>query len=290
MIAAYERSWAVVSRNPVSSCAKACMVSLQIEVRESHMKQMIRLVVAAMFVAVAQQTCASVVIASTRVIYPAGDREVTIRLTNKGNTPVLVQAWLDNGEMAELPTKIAVPFILTPPIFRMEPDKGQALRLRYTGEPLAKDKETMFWLNVLEVPPKDKAAAEANAVRMVIRTRIKVLFRPEALPGKAKTAPAKLTWSIVRHGNGYALKASNATPYFVNLGAVSLNIADRHFDAGQGYVAPYGAEYFPIKAMTSVQGVSAEVEYNSLDDRGESKENKKEIETNDSVIRPIPSK
>lgn len=36
---------------------------------------------------------ANVVIAGTRVIYPADQREVTLRLDNRGELPALVQVW-----------------------------------------------------------------------------------------------------------------------------------------------------------------------------------------------------
>ena len=48
-----------------------------------------------------------------------------------------------------------MPFTMVPPLFRLDPKKGQMLRIVYTQEPLATDKETLFWLNVLEVPPRD---------------------------------------------------------------------------------------------------------------------------------------
>ena len=40
---------------------------------------------------------ASVVVEGTRVVYPANEREVTVRMNNKGHGPVLMQAWVDRG-------------------------------------------------------------------------------------------------------------------------------------------------------------------------------------------------
>ncbi|HTV87243.1 MAG TPA: fimbria/pilus periplasmic chaperone [Dyella sp.] len=230
---------------------------------------------AAFLMAVALQAHAGVVISTTRVVYQANDKEETVKLNNEGTLPLLVQAWLDSGDINASPAQIAVPFTLTPPMFRMDPGKGQALRLRYTGEPLPKDKETLFWLNVLEVPPKDKTTADTNALRMAIRTRIKVMFRPKGLPGSAKDAPGALTWNVVREGDGYALKASNASPYFVNLATVALSVAGKTLDAGQGYVAPSGVALFPVKDLSSAPGASADVQYVSIDDYGTKTENKK---------------
>jgi chaperone protein EcpD len=77
---------------------------------------------------------ASVVINNTRIIYPQNDREVTVRLESKNQAPVLLQAWLDNGDEHSTPDLAGIPFVATPPVFRMEPGKQQVVRLAYTGE------------------------------------------------------------------------------------------------------------------------------------------------------------
>lgn len=120
----------------------------------------------------ALQAQASVVIASTRVIYPAQEREVTIKLSNDGRTPALVQSWLDDGSITDAPETLKVPFVLTPAIFRVDPGKGQTLRLIHTKESMPQDKESMYWLNVLEVPPKAQAGEDANRLQLAFRTRI----------------------------------------------------------------------------------------------------------------------
>ncbi|MDP1293960.1 fimbria/pilus periplasmic chaperone, partial [Klebsiella variicola] len=39
------------------------------------------------------------------------------------------------------PTSSKAPFVLSPPVSRIDPSKGQSLRLMFTGAPLASDKE-----------------------------------------------------------------------------------------------------------------------------------------------------
>src|SRR6218665_4119860 len=98
---------------------------------------------------------ASVVIDGTRVVYPEGKSEVTVRMTNEGKDPKLVQIWIDDGDRQVSPEKISVPFVVLTPIFRMDPNKGQSARIQYTGsKQLPADKESVFWLNVLEIPAK----------------------------------------------------------------------------------------------------------------------------------------
>lgn len=213
---------------------------------------------------------ASVVVAGTRVIFPGQDREVTVRLTNNGDTPALVQAWLDDGNADTPPDQMDVPFTVTPAMFRLDSSKGQALRLIYTQEPLAQDKETMYWLNVLEVPPKAQGENDdVNKLQLAFRTRIKVLFRPKGLAGKASESAALVRWDVVRaEGNGYALKATNPTPYFVNLSQVKLNQAGKAYDAGVGFVPPNDSQLFPIIGLTAPPGAGAEVDYISISDFG----------------------
>src|SRR5215831_16325781 len=72
---------------------------------------------------------AAIIVDGTRVVYPAAKREVTINIHNSSETPSLVQAWLDSGDPRSKPGEAKVPFVLTPPLFRLDPTKVQSLRL-----------------------------------------------------------------------------------------------------------------------------------------------------------------
>lgn len=156
----------------------------------------------------------SVVISGTRVIYPATEREVTVMMENKGSMPVLIQSWVDNGDPTSTPDTATAPFVLTPPINRVNAGKGQTLRIRYTGEVLPQDKESIFYLNVLEIPPTVKGElAEKNMLSMAFRSRLKLFYRPQKLIKNASEAPEKVVWK--RQGN--KVTAHNATPYHVTV-------------------------------------------------------------------------
>jgi chaperone protein EcpD len=109
---------------------------------------------------------ASVVLAGTRVIYPEKEREVTLKLTNEGTSPALVQAWVDDGNANATPDEAKSPFTLVPPLFRLDPKKGQTLRIIYLREPLPSDRESLFWLNVLEVPPLGAAISMLRSIAL----------------------------------------------------------------------------------------------------------------------------
>lgn len=132
------------------------------------MKSMARLALVSCAIALlslqALPSHAGVIIHGTRVVYHAEQQEVIVRLENKGSRPALVQSWLDAGDRLSTPANAQAPFTLSPPIFRIEPHQQQALRLRYSGDPIPTDRESLFWLNVLEVPPTAADAAQKNQI------------------------------------------------------------------------------------------------------------------------------
>ncbi len=169
---------------------------------------------------ISDQALASIVITGTRVIYHQDDKEVSVQMKNVGASPVLIQSWVDNGDANATPENIQTPYIITPPVNRVDAGKGQTLRLSLTNPGVfADDRESVSWLNVLEIPAKTKEKTELNTLQMAFRTRIKLFYRPAGLKGDANEAVKSLSWSV---SNGQ-LKASNPTPYNVSLVTVTVN-------------------------------------------------------------------
>lgn len=213
---------------------------------------------------------ASVVINGTRVVYPAQDKDVTIKFGNEGTKPSLVQVWLDAGDEKSTPDTAKVPFTIASPIFRLDPSKGQAVRVMYTGEPLPTDKESLFWVNMLEVPPKAENNDGRNLLQFAFRTRIKLFFRPAGLPGDAGAAPDKLIWKLAagEGGHGVALQVSNPTPYYVSFAHVGLKVGDKSIVGDGGMVAPNASATFPVKELSSRPSGDVQVQITTINDFG----------------------
>jgi chaperone protein EcpD len=236
------------------------------------MKKSLWLVSGLMFaLSLAGSASANVIINGTRVIYPGNAREVSVKLDNNGTDPALVQAWLDSGNPKVTPDKSDAPFVLTPPITRIEPKKGQTLRVMYTGQPLPQDHESVFWLNMLEVPPMPKGEAAKNYVQLAFRSRIKVFFRPSGLKGLADDAPKQLHFRVVptEGGQGFSLECSNPTQYHVSFASAGVMVAGQLFvfDKG-GMIAPNAKAAFPLKGLSSMPAAGTEVDFTTINDYG----------------------
>lgn len=214
---------------------------------------------------------AGIVITGSRVVYPAKEREVSIKMTNNAEEPSLVQAWVDKGDSKLTPDKADGPFLVTPPITRVEPKKGQTLRLVYTGdEATLKNQESVFWLNVLDVPPmpKDKSA---NFMQVAVRSRLKIFYRPEGLPGSQAESAQGLKWSVVQSAGGYGLRASNAGAFNVSLASAALTTNGQTYQVDPDnvkMVPPGGSVELLLQKLKTPPGAGSKISYAWINDWG----------------------
>ena len=216
------------------------------------------------------QATAGVVVNGTRVVYPAAKREVTISLQNSGESPSLVQAWLDAGDVHSKPGESKVPFVLTPPLFRLDPSKMQSLRLVYTHDPLPADRESLFWLNVLDIPPRAAANADRpNQLELAFKHRMKVFFRPTGLTGSAADAPARLTWKLLaKDGKLTGIQANNPTAYHVSLTQLTATVGSHPLTIKADMVDPFASRSFNLPGPATTPSGAVTIEYWFVNDYG----------------------
>lgn len=244
----------------------------------SHVSHALAAATAALLLAAGTAAQANVVITGTRVIYPAAQREITVRLDNAGAAPALVQAWVDSSDAGRSPGKADAPFLLTPPIFRIDPNKGQSLRLMFTGAALPADRESLFWLNVMDIPPTPKNAAQ-NYLQLAIHSHLKLFYRPKALSGSPEQAAQQLGWQLVSHDRQQWLRASNNSGFHVSLGYAAIRLNGREYRTGGGMVAPFSSKELPLAALTAMPVPPQSVSYGSFNDYGA-------LQQHQSVLQP----
>lgn len=235
----------------------------------------VKKIVSALFVSgllVSPYALADIIISGTRIIYNAEKKDISVRLENKGNRPLLVQNWLDTGNDNVDPSKINVPFTSTPPVSRIEPKRGQTVKVMFTGAAkLPSDRESVYWFNVLEVPPKANSDKDAetnkNLLQLAFRTRIKLFYRPAGLPGESAEAPTKLKWQLTSGQGKTQLQVNNPTPYYVSFNETQLESGGKSYKVDSSMVAPFAQASFSITGLAGTLS-SGKVTFKAINDYG----------------------
>ncbi|HBH6860359.1 fimbria/pilus periplasmic chaperone, partial [Proteus sp. G4408] len=175
---------------------------------------------------------AGVIISGTRVIYNEGNKNVSINVKNPDKMPYLIQSWIDDFE-----EKKQSKFTITPPLFRLNPDKENTLRIFLTEEGLPSDQESLFWLNIKTIPATEKTE---NSLQIAFKTQMKLIYRPKSLKDvNFEEEQKKLSWSKER---GKVI-VYNPTPYFMNFQTIKFNgkLVD-----DVSYAKPFSTKSFDI--------------------------------------------
>lgn len=208
----------------------------------------------------------------TRVIVHEGQRETSLALVNQNAYPVVVQTWIDNGDLAVTPDTASAPIMPLPPMFRLEPQQQRSVRLVTTGQVLAQDRESLYWLNVYEIPPRPSEVLEEGATRLTItlRTQLKVIYRPRGLSNKAELAPSHLVVRV----QGRRVQLRNPTPFFISLSHAQIGEGERSIVMDAPMLAPFSTQHqtapAPVPSDTTFR-------FSWLDDEGNAQRGERPI-------------
>lgn len=192
-----------------------------------------------------------VTVGGTRLIYDGSKKEASLNITSTDNAPYLIQSWVEPQDG----TTQKAPFIITPPLFKLEANEQNILRVIRIGGNLPEDRESLFWLSVKVIPSSDNDSS-ANTLQVAVRTRIKLIYRPGSLKGIPEDMADKLTWS--RSGN--KLTVNNPTPFIMNFQSVSIG--------GQNVKNPTWVMPYEKATYTAPESASGQVSWSIISDFG----------------------
>jgi P pilus assembly chaperone PapD len=176
----------------------------------------------------------------TRVIITEKEASSSANLSNTSpDIPFLAQSWVED----EHGKKISAPLIVLPPLQRINGGQKGIARVTKTGgiEKLPKDRESLFYLNVREIPPKPD---KPNTLQLAMQSRIKLFYRPAAVIPKSKSD----VWQdqVVFRKNGSQMTAENPTPYYVTIIGLSKAAGVKITRFPGIMIAPKSSQQFTI--------------------------------------------
>lgn len=189
------------------------------------------LVLTSIFVAL--KVNAAISLDRTRIIFNGSQDTMTVNLSNDNKVlPYLAQSWLEDEKGKKM---VAGDLIITPPVQRIEAGSKSRVLITRTAskEKLPQDRESIYYFNVREIPPKSE---KANVLQIALQTRVKLFYRPEGIQ-----AEPNAVWQdqliFTENNDGY--EVNNPTPYFITVIALSGNknaLYDNKFESFMIYL------------------------------------------------------
>ncbi|KJF85395.1 fimbrial chaperone [Photobacterium leiognathi] len=167
-----------------------------------------------MSVFISYPSFAAFILNGTRYIYNENDKNISITISNESKETYGGQVWVDNINESDN----SVSFIAIPSFFKVDGNDNQIIRIMKTSEALPKDRESIFWLNVQEIPPKSKDK-KSNIIVVAINTKVKLIYRPDNLSIKRLNAEKRI--KLINDNGNYYLE--NPTPYYFAITKIIVN-------------------------------------------------------------------
>lgn len=203
-----------------------------------------------------------VVVGSTRVVFDGSKKEANLSLKNNNDkSTYLIQSWVEDASGNN-----KTPFIITPPLFKLDPVKENMLRIVRAGGNLPEDRESVYYVNVKAIPPAP-AEESANTLQLAIKTRMKLFYRPAGLKGSPMDSYKALVWKK----EGDSLRIVNNTPFSVTLSEVKVNGSE--IDKVD-LVLPMSSTSYKLPSKVNI---GAQVVFTTINDYGGTSELQKAI-------------
>lgn len=165
-------------------------------------------------------THAAINLDRTRIVFPESDKASSLKVENQSKAlPYLALSWIEDKNGRKENTY----FMALPPIQRLEAGSASQVRIvkQAATNQLPKDRESLFYFNLREVPPKSTSASDERSVMQVaMQSRIKLFWRPKAITKKPGEL-AEMRMEITADAKG--LTVHNPTPYYITLAWLSKN-------------------------------------------------------------------
>lgn len=204
---------------------------------------------------------AGIQVGATRIIFPATDREASVQVRNEGVEDTMIQSWIEAAPGQES----AVPFAITPSLARLGQKKQQALRIFYQGKGLPLDRESVFWLNIQEIP---QVSNIENSLQVAFRQRMKLFYRPTSLPGTPDDAAKEIKWKVLNTSGTPLLLADNPSAFHISFGEVTLHIKGKAYVVKTEMLAPRTSISLKIKELLQLPNGKVTVQWTSINDYG----------------------
>nr|MBG3151745.1 molecular chaperone [Proteus mirabilis] len=222
-----------------------------------------------LFTLITHFTHASVVLERTRLILSTNKSIISLQVFNRSEQPTLIQSWVDEGNIASTPETTTAPFIVIPPMAKITANGGLQLKIQQLENRLPKDRESVFYLNVLDIAPKPENKENLSTLQLALQTRIKLFYRPAQLKLTTEDVFKKIG---ITHNDEY-LEINNPTAYYFTISKIYFDDKEELL-TNAIMVAPFAKQHIQYQKQADMNQVITVI---YIDDDGNYQQDKKNI-------------
>ena len=185
-------------------------------------------------------------------------------IKNDNNFPVVIQSWVDDGDLNGSPEKNTGEKIISiNSILKVLPGDIDKIKLLLISDDFDNNKETLYWLNIYEIPSYKKNTKKTdNQLSVGIRLQVKVIYRPDNIKVSADHAIK----DIIFYKNKGKVFVENRSPLFITFRAI-VNSDNMNESYNINMLSPYE------KKETSIPLHVRAVSYSIINDYGDEVKN-----------------
>lgn len=159
----------------------------------------------------------SIEINKDKFIFIESVNQEIIEINNKENNDYFIQSWVTHYDKEN---SNEIPFMVTPPLFKIEKDETFSLKIFKKDEIKERDRETLYRINIKRIPILLNSDNNKNMLHVSINSVYNLIYRPISIEKDAKDAYKKIEF-LKNKNNEFII--NNPTPYFIALSSVYFN-------------------------------------------------------------------
>lgn len=179
-----------------------------------------------------------------RLIYNQQDEQATVPVRNTSSLAYLISSRISQSPDGHEQT----PFIISPPLFRLEGNSHGMVRVVKSTSSLPTDRESVFYMTVAGIPAStplsrtDSSGFVGGGIKFAYGSTIKLFYRPAGLSSTAPSAAKSVQFTR----EGANVRVENPSPYYVTFRDMNLNGQSVKFGKKQpDMLAPFSSMIIP---------------------------------------------
>ncbi|EKO3564672.1 MULTISPECIES: fimbrial biogenesis chaperone [Vibrio] len=160
----------------------------------------------------------------TRVIFDSSKLSQSVIVMNTNDYDVIVQSWVDDGNLNNKPDSAVAPVITKPALFNLKPGASQIIQLINVSQ-VEYEEEKLYWLNLYEIPPIDTASNDK--IILTMQKQYKLFYRAPLISKSNSEMIRSIYFTLISEDNAgeikHLLKIENKTPIHINFASAVID-------------------------------------------------------------------